>query len=269
VAARRILLWITGWLGLYGAVLAGGRWARFALPPLALGRPARIVRLRRFLWAKLWLWPASLPLMALVFALYWLVPLGTPVFNLTYVGFIGGYGLLMALLYRLGRVPGVEGRLALREAGTFLAPRRLLLAAAVGVGLLAFTAAYARTGWFYAPPTGARLLWLLLFVPPTALGFRIGLHETGMLAEAAPTARPARWLLTAVGLLPFFLWTAFQAALGSISGMVGGVQGLLILALVLAAGDLLERLLPRPWLVALFQALLLYWLVLPQGVLFR
>jgi type IV secretory pathway TrbL component len=50
--------------------------------------------------------------------------------------------------------------------------------------------------------------------------------------------------------------------------MVAGFQGLLILALVLAAGDFLARLIRNVWYVALFQAVLLYWLVLPQGVLF-
>ena len=268
-AARRIVLWITGWLGLMGAVLAGERWAAAALPDPSPAPQARIANMRRFLWAKLWLWPVALPLMALVFALYWFVPLGTPVFNLTYVGFIGGYGLLMALLYALGRMPGVTGRFGLGETdASAIARRRWLLAGGVSLALLGFTAAYARTGWFHAPPVGTRLLWVLLFIPPTALGFRIGHHEARMLA-AASASRRARWALTAVGLLPFFLWTAFQAALGSLSGMVGGVQGLLILALVLAAGDLLARLLPRPWLVALVQAALLYWLVLPQGVLFQ
>ena len=269
VAMRRLLLWVTGWLGLIGAVLAAERWAVASLTADSPKTSIRIVKLQRFLWAKLWLWIAALPLIAVVFAIYWFVPLATPVFNLIYVGFIGGYGLLMALLYGMGKMPGVSGKLNLwKDSEIMPSGRRLLLASVVELALLAFTAAYAQTGWFYVPPTGTRFLWVLLFIPPTALGFRIGHHEANMLAEAAPQSNFARPWLTAVGLLPFFLWTGFQAAIGSLSGMVAGVQGLLILALVLAAGDFLARLIRKAWYVALFQAVLLYWLVLPQGVLF-
>ncbi len=58
---------------------------------------------------------------------------------------------------------------------------------------------------------------------------------------------------TLIGLMPFFLWTIFRAAIGSLSGMVGGVQGAL-------AG--------RAWLTAVLQTVLLCWLILPPGVLF-
>ena len=71
-----------------------------------------------------------------------------------------------------------------------------------------------------------------------------------------------------IGILPFFLYMAFLASIGSLSGVIGGVQGLLILGLALTFGYLLRQLTRVYWLVALCQALLLYWLILPQGVLF-
>ncbi len=270
VATRRLLLWVTGWLGLIGAILAAERWAVASFAADSSSPSIRIINLRRFLWAKLWLWIVALPLIVLVFAFYWFVPLATPVFNLIYVGFIGGYGLLNTLLYGVGKMPGVSGKLNFWNDDKFIPSRRhFLLANIVGLVLLIFTATYARTGWFYVPPTGTRFLWMLLFIPPTTLGFRIGRHEANMLSEAAHQTGLLPWGLTAVGLLPFFLWTGFQAAIGSLSGMVGGLQGLLILALVLTAGDLLACLIWKAWYIALFQAVLLYWLVLPQGVLFQ
>ncbi len=63
-------------------------------------------------------------------------------------------------------------------------------------------------------------------------------------------------------------WTLFQLGLGSLSGVVGGLQGVVILLLVLLHGRLLQRLGGSPLLVALLQAIVLYWLILPQGVLF-
>jgi hypothetical protein len=271
-AARRIVLWLVALAGLFLAVIGGERWAAAALPPLpAAPYRIKVLATGTFLRGKALLWLPALPLAALLGGLLFFVPLGTPVFNLIYVAFIGGYGLLMLVLYRLGRVPGTEGRLPF--GGTLAGwnwetALRTLLALAVSGALLFLTAAYARSGWFYVPPAGDRLLWLVLFSLPTALGFWIGLHEGEMLGLAAPGKLGPRLVALLIGLIPFFLWTIFQAAIGSLSGMVGGVQGLIILALVLAYGMLVQRLAGRPWLAANLQAVLLYWLILPQGVLF-
>ena len=59
-----------------------------------------------------------------------------------------------------------------------------------------------------------------------------------------------------------------MAGLGSLSGMLGGLHGLLVLALALGFGGLVGAVGRRPWLAAVCQAVLLYWLILPQGVLF-
>jgi hypothetical protein len=50
--------------------------------------------------------------------------------------------------------------------------------------------------------------------------------------------------------------------------MVGGLQGLFVLVLVLAFGDLVGAAGRHPGLAAVCMAVLLYWLILPQGVLF-
>ncbi|MGC9400314.1 MAG: alpha/beta fold hydrolase [Anaerolineae bacterium] len=266
----RLVGWFVALVGLFVAVVSGERWVRVALSTLpSSALPVQLVDVGRFLRAKYLLWLAALPLSALVLALFYVLPWGVPVFNLIYVGFIGGYGLLMRALYALGWVPGTEGRWSLRparpQAGS---PRRPLAALGVMAVLLLAVTLYARSGWCAAPPTDTRLLWLALFTPLTALGFRIGRWEQAMLAQAAPNESTARWLLTLSGLLPFFLWSGFQLAIGSLSGLVGGVQGLIILALVLVSGALIQRVAGRPWVTALFEAVLLYWLVLPQGVLF-
>ncbi len=270
-ATVRIVGWLVALTGLFVAVVCGERWARAVLPaPLEPEPAVRITRVGRFLRGKYLLWLGALPLIAGVFALFYVLPWGVPVFNLIYVGFIGGYGLLMRVLYARGWVPGVEGRWPLRlTRPQAKSPRRMLMALGVMVALLLVVTLYARSGWFAAPPTGTRLLWVLLFTPLTALGFRIGQREQVMLSQAAPGHVAARWLLTLSGLLPFFLWSGFQLAIGSLSGLVGGVQGLIILALALSSGALVQRIVGSPWLTAVFEAVLLYWLVLPQGVLFR
>jgi hypothetical protein len=212
------------------------------------------------------LWLGALPLMVLLFGSFFILPLGLPAFNLIYVGFIGGYGILMTILYTSGRMPGTRNRLALKTPGS--GANHWLAAIAAWMLISGLAIGLARSGLFLAPPTGDRLVWLAIFTPFTALGFWIGGREMEMIRRVAPGERTPLVLALLIGLMPFFLWAAFQLAIGSWSGTVASVQGLLILALVLLLGSLMNRLTRWTWLTAVCQAVLLYILILPQGVLF-
>ncbi len=260
----RIVSWVLGMIGLFLLIISANRWVR--LPESITPAPVllEIKNSSRFLRAKLMLWLGALPVAALLGSLFFIIPLGKPVFNLIYVGFIGGYGTLLLVLYWRGKMPGVSGRLPFMMEKTPIEWKRVQAALGIMVGMLFLTAAYARTGWFYVFPLNVRLVWLVIFTPFTALGFWIGLHEAKMI----PQQRGPQLALTLIGLFPFFLYTLLMAVLGSLSGMIGGLQGLLILWLVLAFGNLLQAVGRRPWLTAVCMAVLLYWLILPQGVLF-
>ncbi len=269
VGVGRVIAWVSALLGVVLALIAGNRWGRSALPPMpAQTYRVRVLAVSRFLWGKLLLWLPALPFTALLFGLFFVVPLGLPAFNMIYVGFIGAYGLLLLVLYALGRMPGTEGHLPFVDAPHAQRPVwRWALAVGIAVGIGALMTLYARSGWFYMPPVNARLVWLVLFTPVTALGFWMGARETVML-DLATGGRRARWGATLIGLVPFFLWTLFQLGIGSLSGVIGGVQGLIILAWVLLEGALLQQIVGVSWVVAVLQAVLLYMLILPQGVLF-
>lgn len=260
----RILCWMLGMIGIFLSVISGHRW--LVNSETGKNEPVRfqINNVNRFLWGKLVLWLGALPVAAILGSLFFIIPLAKPVFNLIYVGFIGGYGILLLTLYWRGKMPGVQGKLPFVEEKTPVDWKRLLAALGIMVAMLILTAAYARTGWFYVFPTNVRLVWLFIFTPFTALGFWIGLYEAQML----PQRRGLQTALIFIGLFPFFLYTLLMAALGSLSGMIGGLQGLLILWLVLAFGNLIQAVGRRPWVTALCMAVLLYWLILPQGVLF-
>lgn len=266
--ALRIWAWMVGLAGMF-VLLAGARqWLGLGQMTERYAGQIELVNPRRFLWGKLLLWLAALPLAAILGSIFFFIPLGKPVFNLIYVGFIGGYGLLLLALYGRGKMPGVRGRLwdaAARPLASAQDRKSVLAALGIFAGMLILTAAYARTGWFYAFPLNVRLAWLLIFAPVTALGFWIGLLE----GQIQPRPRGMGAALTLIGLFPFFLYTILMAALGSLSGMLGGLQGLVVLALVLAFGSLVQAVGRRPWLAALCMAVLLYWLILPQGVLFQ
>jgi len=271
----RTMGWILGFSGMLLALIFG----RKGMTPTETSDnkiQMSLISSRWFLWGKLLLWLGALPVAGLLGSLFFIIPLGKPVFNLIYVGFIGGYGILLLILYWRGKMHGVQGKLPfvsgtsnIRQQAVGLQKdwKRVLAALGIALGMLVLTAAYARTGWFYVFPVNVRLVWLVVFTPFTALGFWIGLHE-GQMVRQAGTRSATQLALTLIGLFPFFLYTLLMAALGSLSGMIGGLQGLLILWLVLAFGSLLQAVGRRPWLTAVCMAVLLYWLILPQGVLF-
>ena len=269
-AALRVWSWVLALLGLFISMVGAAGW-RKSTHPVEDHQPylIRITILRRFLVAKLLLWLGAIPLGALLAGIFFFLPIGLPTFNLIYVAFFGGYGILMYLLYRMGRMPGTHGRLPFTEPSSSGKDYKGIAAAFGFTVLLLFvTAAFARSGWFYVYPLNARILWLLLFSLPTALGFWIGIYEIGMVARAAPGNTFAQIGVLLIGILPFFLYTGFLAFLGSLSGVIGGLQGLLILAVVLTFGYLLRQFNKYHWVTAICQSLLLYWLILPQGVLF-
>ena len=82
--------------------------------------------------------------------------------------------------------------------------------------------------------------------------------------------QPTGWLIgnALIGLLPFFLYGGFLALIGSLSGVIGAVQGLLILFLAISCGILFQKLGKNSLLTSLLQSFLIYWLILAQGVLF-
>jgi alpha-beta hydrolase superfamily lysophospholipase len=268
-ASWRILAWIFGLAGLLLAVVGGKAWAEAVWGSEPIKQRIALSSQTRFLWGKLLLWLGALPIAAMLGSLFFFtpVPVAKPVFNLIYVGFIGGYGLVSLFLYWRGKMPGTKGRLPFTAGQTLTSWKRVLAALGIAAGMLILTAAYARTGWFIAPPAGVRLTWLVIFVPFTALGFWIGQAESRMF-QAVGARFGSRLALTLIGLFPFFLYTILMAALGSISGMIGGLQGLVILWLVLVFGNLVQAVGRNPWLTAVCMAVQLYWLILPQGVLF-
>jgi pimeloyl-ACP methyl ester carboxylesterase len=264
-------------VGLFISMIFAPLWLREKLPiPPSPPLSIEIQRLNRFLWAKLWLWLGAIPIAILLTGLFFIFPLYLPVFNMIYVGFIGGYGILMLILYLLGRIPGISGKLKLKQniEQKFFSQgkHKIWIGILFWVVVLSVTIIFTRAGLFFVIAPNQRLIWLAVFTPVTALGFWIGAREARMLEVfGRESGRRLRWSSTAlslIGLTPFFLYTIFMGILGSLSGMIGGLQGLLILTLVLLIGKVLNHFIPRFWIVSILQASLLYALVLPQGVLF-
>jgi hypothetical protein len=269
-ASWRVNLWLLGFAGLLLVVISAGKWIQPSpIAAQSVMEKVAISHLSRFLWGKLALWLGAVPVMVFLSGIFFALPLNLPVFNLIYVGFIGGYGILLWMLYWRGWMPGTTGKLPFMKETNITTSRQIWLF--IGISLLMFllTGLYARTGWFLVFPFNERFWWLVIFTPVTALGFWIGAHEIRMVQGAAPGKTRYQLAVSFIGLVPFFLYAGFLGLIQSLSGLTGAIQGLLVLWLVLSFGGLIQKIIPRPWLTALLQAILLYWIILPQGVLFR
>jgi hypothetical protein len=260
-----VSFWFLGLSGLFLTLISANGLVKTSEPEVPT---AEVRRLGWFIGGKLLLWfPALIP-GALIGGLVFFAPLGTPAFNLYYIAFFGGYGVLLWFLYLKGKVPGVEGKIILKGNPDYDV-QKSYLTGFVFLMVLLVVSLMARSGWWYTFPFNHRVIWLIVFTLINSISFVIGFKELEMLRASFPDKGWLVWVNGLVGLLPFFLYAGFLGALGSISGLVGNVQGLIILALVIVTGSLVYKISRRPWLAAILQAFLLYWLILPQGVLFR
>lgn len=263
LAGWRILLWTSSILGVFLSLFGLLGWVRTSFASVTQISGLEANRPRRLVWGKLWLWLVALPLTGLVMFLYTLIPLPSPTFNLIYGGFLGGYGLLMFTLYLAGRMPGATGNLHQVKIQTTSTHRRWFLAAAFNLALFAVVTLIYRSGLGLAPPVGVRFAWIFIFLPLTALGFWLGMLEMNLLEK------PVYRVLAALnGLVPFYLYVILMGALGSTSGMLGALMGLLVLVASLLLGEINHILTGTPAFAALMQALFIFWMILPAGALF-
>lgn len=275
----RAITWASALAGLMMALIGLVLLLRRNQPPVpAASQFIKIIHPQRFIFAKFWLWLPALPIAAVLSGLICLIPAGLPVFNLIYVGFIGGYGGLVLLLYCLGKGVGTSGKLKLNFSQTSRVDH-LLKQAGFWLGMLFFISMLlvvillTRSGLFNIYPLKTRLLWLIVLTPFTTVGFWVAKKEAHMLEDFhTETGKPVRMLKTLhtfSGLTPFLLYTALMAVLGSTSGMLGGLQGILALLIVTLSGSVLQYLIKKAWVTAVLQAMLLYAIILPQRVLFQ
>jgi len=290
---RRTVFWIIGSLGLFSAII----FTILTFDPMKEKRleneehEAVVSEPKKFLWTKLLLWLGGSPIGALLCGLFILIPIDLPIFSLVYVGFIGGYGILLLILYLLGKMPGVTGRMRfgfqdlevedeelltkstvfkiklkylLNKDGNWVKPVLALLAGAV---IISLSSLFVNTGLWYVFPT-SRIFWLIVFSFFTSIGFYVGLYEMKMMMRSLRKSKLILTLTTLIGFVPFFLLAIFYLILGSFSGMLGSFNGLVILGLSITVSILIQKITKNDYITAFIQAFLLQILILPQGVLF-
>lgn len=113
-----------------------------------------------------------------------------------------------------------------------------------------------------------RIVWLIIFTLLTIPGFFIGQKEANLLNNCQYSNRKNLIILWLIGLVPFFFISIFFAILGSISGMVGSIHGIIILVFIIISGNFISIISKQPIVAFIYQSFLIQLLVLTQGALF-
>ncbi len=226
----------------------------------------KITETKKWVKYKLLSWLPALAIGLIIMMVLFIIPIGIPVFNIVFVGLITGYGLWMVWMLKRKRLPFSDNQYDFKS---LLMPQPfdkqgLLPTSLLIVYIIAICSWLASTGLYTVFPILTRGFWLVLFAGLSGFGYYIGQKEF----DWAKTYKVHSQKLIAISLIPFVIFLVFFLAIGSLSGMLGMFQNLIILALVAFIGDLLNTLSKNGLLSALFQGLLLQLLIIPQGALF-
>lgn len=186
----------------------------------------KLTNFGRFIGWKVFLWLPALLVMFLICCVSVVMPFGSPVLNIVFMGSIAGYGAVMFLAYRKGRFKGTEGKL-LRVR--FKVPKQAL-PVALGIATLAvaFAIYEVRAGLYRVMPFNFRVVFLLFAGLAMTVGYYISGIETDML-RAAKVKGWQRLLYQIVQYVPILLYTLSYIALGSVSGLVEQAQNLMFM----------------------------------------
>ena len=223
----------------------------------------------KFIIWKFLLWILGLPIAILLFVPLFFLPFDLPVFSLTILGFISGYGVINYLLYRLGRFPGVgtsqdavSNHSGTSDQNAVLISMGFSLIYFVGVAILS------NTGINVTYPINQRLVWLFVFTVINAFAYYTGNSELIWFYKLNRPGRDYRLLLLNA-LLPFILLTIFYIALSSLSGIQGNIVNLVKYGLTLSLGWYVQKKGNNVLVTSFLQSFLLQFLILPQGALFE
>jgi hypothetical protein len=134
--------------------------------------------------------------------------------------------------------------------------------------LIILSVIFANSGIYYVFPFNERFIWLIILTIFILPGFYIAQKETRYIKNSYSAKNYYLVYSTLIGYIPFVILLLFYLALGSFSGMLGSVQGLIILLFVIIGGILIMRISKNLLLTIVFQSFLIQFLTLPTGVIF-
>jgi len=229
----------------------------------------KIKDIKRFFKFKLLYWIGAIPIALLLLSLLFFIPIGLPIFSLFYVGFIGSYGILMLILYKKGKVAGTQGKLTINfKVEKESIDKNLGIVIVFSLLVIVICGLFFNSGINYVFPINARVIWLIIFTILTIPGFFIGQKEATLLSDSEYASGKNKIILWIIGLVPFLVISIFFAILGSISGMIGSIHGIIILVFIIVSGNFISKISKQLVITIIYQSFLIQLLILTQGALF-
>lgn len=266
ITSKRNILWLIAVFSMFISIVAGSQVINNISETII---NIEILSIKRFMLTKVLLWFPAMLLSFITIGVIILIPIGVPVFNLIYVGFISAYGFLLIFLYILGKMPYIKGKIDfIKIIKQRLLNKRVFIGFLFSLLLLVLGIVFARSGIYFVIPCNDRIIWLILLSILTFPGFFIGNIEMEVVNKNVkfPIYKVLQML---IGLFPFFLQALLFLILGSYSGMIGAFHGLIILAYVIVSGNLIRTVSKNILLTSIVQSIMIQLLILPQGVLFN
>jgi pimeloyl-ACP methyl ester carboxylesterase len=226
-----------------------------------------IFNLRKFYWFKLLIWVGAGIIAVIIAVILLFLPIAIPYFTLLFFCPLAGYGIINIILYTIGKIPGYNKKWkpkikeSLKEVNWWS-----VLFGVIVITLITTIFSYLLNGFMYHVfPLNIRLAWLVVFTIIATLGFYMFQIETNELRKVFPNKSKITMLNNFIFLLPFIIGVFVILFSGRIIFIVDAVHDLILMALVVFVGNLLQQIWKKPIFTASMQSFLLFFLLLPRG----
>ena len=197
-----------------------------------------LVNFKVFIAFKLLLWLPSLLVMALIAVVSVIMPFGSPIMSIVFIGGIAGYGLISLLVYSKGRMKGVNGVLKDLKSAK-LENKNIVLSLLIFFAVLAVYVISLASGLYNLFPLNYRMFWLVFASCVMSVGFFVARHE-GLMLEKESAMRI--FIYNTVQYVLLVLMAIAYLFMASYSGLIGLVQNLFLLYISIFAGNCIAKL---------------------------
>ncbi|NHJ85167.1 MAG: lysophospholipase [Asgard group archaeon] len=225
---------------------------------------------KKFLLYKLLFWLGGAVFALLIAIVIISLPINLPYFTLIFVCPLTGYGIMMLILFLVGKVPGIEGkwRPSFKSFKAGLTWPYVLFGVIISIIAIAILSYFVDSLIYHVFPINIRLAWLAVFTLMSTIGFFFQQLEQETLRNYPSKSKmPLTVYNNLLFLIPFILGALFLLFSGSITFFIDGFHDLIILGIIILIGNLLQKIWKKPILTAFVQSLLLFILLLPRGPL--
>jgi len=229
--------------------------------------PMKLTNFRKYSLYKILIWFGGFGFAFIIGLLIVVLPIGIPYFTLLFVCPITGYGIMSIILYRVGKMPGFEGKWKPRVTNYFKTINwiNVIFAICCLVIITTVLASLINSFLYHVFPLNKRLIWLVVFTIFSTLGFYVLRLESEIIKEKYPDKVKYTIFNNLLFLFPFIIAVIVIFALGWIIYLPDAIHDVLIIGLVILTGNLLQQIWKKSLFTAIAQAFLLFFLLLPRG----